>query len=551
MRHVVLAFLVTLLAIISLILVVRWRTNTFIEESTVALVRQNISSVDSSLRAFMEGDPRNSTGFPRYMERLRGRQDILAQDAKSLEEGYHQHSRRNSEVINKLVAKGNYQSPTYVNSHVDYTLRIVPAEVTRNSTLKNARERIESELKDQPENAGKADSEIAAAAQKEYQRLYPEPDEIERGILQTGLAFDATQDMAPGRIFRATIPVPASLNCIECHKLATVGQPLGVITVEYSLARLTAMKSAMAWEMFTLAVLALLILIALSVINVRSLMRVLTRVANAIFEASKSVTNASYEIKGASVELADGANKQASALEETSSAMTQMAQTTRQSAENSRIASQLTATTEAKVKEGVIIMEEMTQSMLALQQASAGIASFIKVIDHIAFQTNLLALNAAVEAARAGDAGLGFGVVAEEVRDLARRSTKAAKESEEKIESAISRSKFGMETTAKAAAAFAEINGLVRKCNSLVSEISSSSQEQSHGITQVTLSLQQMDQVVELNAANAEECASSAEGMASQADALNIAVNDLMHLVGKSLAIRSLNPVISSLEEFA
>ena len=94
--------------------------------------------------------------------------------------------------------------------------------------------------------------------------------------------------------------------------------------------------------------------------------------------------------------------------------------------------------------QGSVKMKSMTQSMDELKKSSGEISKIIKVIDDIAFQTNMLALNAAVEAARAGDAGQGFAVVAEEVRNLAQKSAQAAKNTTEIIDKNIELSEQGV-----------------------------------------------------------------------------------------------------------
>ena len=158
--------------------------------------------------------------------------------------------------------------------------------------------------------------------------------------------------------------------------------------------------------------------------------------------------------------------------------------------------------------------------MDAITGSSKRIVDIIAVIDGIAFQTNILALNAAVEAARAGEDGRGFAVVAGEVRGLAQRSAQAAKEIKTLINDSVVEVERGAGLVAQAGDTMEQILGAIRGVNTIVSEITAASSEQSEGVSQVGQAVAQIDQVTQQNAALVEQSAAAAEGLRLQSKRL-------------------------------
>jgi methyl-accepting chemotaxis protein len=179
-------------------------------------------------------------------------------------------------------------------------------------------------------------------------------------------------------------------------------------------------------------------------------------------------------------------------------------------------------------------MDKLTGSMGEISRASEETSKIVKTIDEIAFQTNLLALNAAVEAARAGEAGSGFAVVADEVRSLAMRAAEAAKNTAGLIEGTVVKVKDGSDLVSKTNKDFNHVADSSAKVTELVGAIATASSEQAQGIQQINTTVSGMDDVVQQNAANAEESASSSEEMSAQAEEMKRIVQELMILVGGS-----------------
>jgi methyl-accepting chemotaxis protein len=226
------------------------------------------------------------------------------------------------------------------------------------------------------------------------------------------------------------------------------------------------------------------------------------------------------QIRAISQSLASSAEEQSSAVEEVSSSLEETDAQVRSNAESADVANQLVSQTSAVAHAGQERMKAMTQAMDAIATSSQQIGKIIKVIDEIAFQTNLLALNAAVEAARAGQHGRGFAVVAQEVRNLAERSAKAARETAELIEDAGRRVGEGVGIADETAEALAEIVQNVTKVKDLAAEIAAASEDQAQGVAQVSGAMTQVSQGAQAASQQSEELASTADELGQLAGIL-------------------------------
>ncbi|MBI4791826.1 MAG: Cache 3/Cache 2 fusion domain-containing protein [Deltaproteobacteria bacterium] len=259
--------------------------------------------------------------------------------------------------------------------------------------------------------------------------------------------------------------------------------------------------------------------------------RRLTAVTTRMQSAAEQVFSASGQVSDASQQLAEGATQQAAAIEETSASLEEMAAMTMRNADHARDADLLMHEAGATIDRANETIGRMTVSMEEINKSGEETQKIIDTIDKIAFQTNLLALNAAVEAARAGQAGAGFAVVATEVRNLAVRAGEAAKNTSELIQGSVKHIKEGstlLEVTNKA---FDEVAVKARQVTQLISEIATASDEQAKGIGQVNSAVGEMDKVVQQNAAAAEESAGSSREMSTQAEVMKAMVAEMVAVV--------------------
>ena len=258
--------------------------------------------------------------------------------------------------------------------------------------------------------------------------------------------------------------------------------------------------------------------------GVNALVDNMAAVVTRIKESTEAINTAAREIATGNSDLSARTEQQAASLEETASSMEELTSTVRQNAENARQANQLALGASDVALKGGKVVGEVVGTMSAIQASSKKIVDIISVIDGIAFQTNILALNAAVEAARAGEQGRGFAVVAAEVRSLAQRSAGAAKEIKSLIGDSVEKVGNGTRLVEQAGKTMDEIVTSVKRVTDIMAEISAASQEQSQGIEQVNLTITQMDEVTQQNAALVEEASAAARSLESQAEGLSASV---------------------------
>lgn len=246
---------------------------------------------------------------------------------------------------------------------------------------------------------------------------------------------------------------------------------------------------------------------------------------NEILQVAHEVASGSEHIASASQSLAHGAALQSQAVQGLSAVMDATSALMTQNANQTKSADDIAASMRAHAHLSAEKLKLLVHAVEEILTASQRISSVIKSIDDIAMQTNLLALNAAVEAARAGTAGKGFAVVASEVRQLSISSAQAVTNSKRLIDDAIAKASEGRASSTEVFQLFEDMLGEIEQFVGIVSQISSSSQEQLKGMETVRSEIAQISQSTVENTSISEESAAASQQMSANAITLQTSMN--------------------------
>lgn len=254
----------------------------------------------------------------------------------------------------------------------------------------------------------------------------------------------------------------------------------------------------------------------------------LNALAESLSETFEHIGTAAQQVNHGAAQISDGAQSLAAGTTEQASAVAQLAATietldrhVEANASNAAQASEKASQAGNKITDSNERMKEVIGAMQNIAEKSDEISEIIAAIDEIAFQTNMLALNAAIEAARAGSAGKGFAVVADEVRNLAAKCGEAAQTTSALISQTISAVNEGSELVNETAEALSASVTVTEQAVELINEISAASAQQAAMIRQVNTGVEQISNVVQTNAAAAEQSAAAGEELTGQAGELD------------------------------
>jgi len=254
--------------------------------------------------------------------------------------------------------------------------------------------------------------------------------------------------------------------------------------------------------------------------SMKKINRGLSELLLRISRSADNVAAGSEQVSSGSQNLAQGTTEQAASVEELTGMMSEISDQAYRNSRDAQEASEKAQMVKENATESSRSMQEMVKAMAEISGKSDEIRKIVKTIEDFSFQTNILALNAAVEAARAGDRGKGFSVVANEVRSLANQSSAASKSTAALIQSSLQAVENGRKIANETDNALAEVVSGIDNVSELLFHITDASSKQFDANRQVTENINLISEVVQTNSATAEECAAASEELASQAQLL-------------------------------
>ena len=237
-------------------------------------------------------------------------------------------------------------------------------------------------------------------------------------------------------------------------------------------------------------------------------------------ETTSIIDISASEISSAVQDMEKRTERQVSSVEKTAAAIEEITATVTSTADRVSDANTFIKNCQAITEQFGIMTRKATEVMGEIARSSAAISDITQVMESIASQTNLLALNAAVEAARAGDAGKGFTVLAQEIRGLAGRAGEASKEVRTLVSTSREQVTTGVNIMEEAGSAIDTIIGSVSEISDHLKAIATATKEQASALQDVNNAVATIDQGTRQNAAMVEQPSAASTNMAGQASQL-------------------------------
>ncbi len=288
------------------------------------------------------------------------------------------------------------------------------------------------------------------------------------------------------------------------------------------------------WVIGSISALAIMITVLILLLLPRSVVRPVRNVIERLQHSSATTINAVNNLSDASHQIASASSEHASSLEEVSAQLKELSSTSQNTAANAKQVTGMLGDTRLSAEKSSEAITRMHDAITKIKTSSEEIVKIMKTIDEIAFQTNLLALNAAVEAARAGEAGRGFAIVAEEVRNLARRSAEASRSTAVLIEDAQKSANNGVAVSQQVEEATRDIITSIGKVDVLMTNVADLNDAQAQGIHHISTATTHMESITQSTASSASQFASSTDQIADSTREINSMTQVLQNIVGGS-----------------
>jgi methyl-accepting chemotaxis protein len=388
---------------------------------------------------------------------------------------------------------------------------------------------------------------------------------------------------------RATVDKASSTACLSCHTNSQVGDVLGMLSMSVPMTEAIALSNRSMWQTGGLMGAIVVIILVVMYLLLRSIVlqpmakmseisrdiakgegdltkRVpadghdeiaqmgqyfnefiekLQHMIKKVAHVTDKVASASVELSATAEEISKGTDTLTSRASQTAAAVEEMNATVGQVAQNSGKAASLAQDTVKTAQEGGTVVSSTISGMQQLSEAvsnsatiisdlgksSDQIGEIVRTIEDIADQTNLLALNAAIEAARAGEQGRGFAVVADEVRKLAERTTKATKEigdmirqiqqdtrgAVDSMQQGTQKVTAGVDLVNKTGEALSQIVRMVSESADMIRQIAVASEEQSVATQQIASDIENVAKVTKESSSGAHESAKASQDLSQLA----------------------------------